>query len=42
MFGPSGKRQGYAFTTVMSPFCRYMINVRVAKPEQIAIEYSFQ
>ena len=42
MSGHSGKREGYAFTTLMSPFGRYMINVYTSKPEPVSIEYEFQ
>jgi hypothetical protein len=40
--GHSGKREGYAFTTLMNPFGQYMIVVRTSKPEAISIEYEFQ
>jgi hypothetical protein len=40
--GQSGKRDGYAFTTLMSPFGKYMINVRTSKPEAVSVEYEFQ
>ena len=42
MTAHSGKKESHAFTTLMSPFGQYMINVRTTKPQSVVIEYEFQ
>jgi hypothetical protein len=40
--GHSGKREGYAFTTLMNPFGKYIIEIQTSKPESVALEYQFE
>jgi len=41
MFGPSGTRPDHAFTTVLQPSGKYLIVVKVKKPTNVDIRYSF-
>jgi hypothetical protein len=42
MTGHTGQREGSAFTTLMNPFGKYMIDVQTSKPEQVTIDYHFE
>lgn len=42
MSGHTGKRDGFAFTNLHSPFGKYLMTVRTGKQEQLVVNYSFQ
>jgi hypothetical protein len=39
--GPSGVRESFAFTTLMSPFGKYIIAVHLKNPATVNLEYGF-
>lgn len=42
VYGLTGKREGFSFTTIMSPFGRYRVTVQTKKKPQTAVEVTYK